>query len=71
MYGSVLTGSWSDVGHVNQRSGVLDEGLMMDGHACTEALRVPRLVEFRVGHREGGFVFTCNRQGEYEGQMLQ
>lgn len=61
---SVLTGSWSDVGHVNQRSGVLDEGLMMDGHACAEALRVSGLVEFCVSHRNGGFVFAWRQSNK-------
>lgn len=60
--GCVLTGSWSDVRHVNQRSRVLDEGLMMDRHARAEALRVSCLAEFCVSHRNGGFVFTCGKQ---------
>lgn len=63
----MLTGSWSDVRHVNQRTGVLDEGGVMDRHTCTEALRVPLLVELCVCHRYGGLVLTY----QMESIMLQ
>lgn len=54
-----LTGPGSDVWHVNQGAGVLDEGGVVDRHTCAEALRVPSLVELCVCHRYSGFIFTC------------
>lgn len=54
-----LTGPGSDVWHVNQGAGVLDEGGVVDRHTCAEALRVSSLVELCVCHRYSGFIFTC------------
>lgn len=54
-----LTGPGSDVWHVNQGAGVLDEGGVVDRHTCAEALRVSSLVELCVCHRYSSFIFTC------------
>ncbi len=62
---SLLTGPWSDVWHVNQRAGVLDEGGVMHRHTCAEALRISSLVELGVRHRDGGFVLTYKGQNTY------
>lgn len=67
---SGLTGSWSDVWHVNQRTGVLDEGRVMNRHTRAEALRVASLVELCVCHRDSGLVLTCKRQNGYYRKRL-
>lgn len=59
---SLLTGPRSDVRHVNQRAGVLDERWVMDRDTCAEALRISSLVKLCVRHRDGGFVLTYMRQ---------
>lgn len=59
--GGGLTCPRTNVRHVDQRPRVLDQGLVVQGHARAEVLRVHRLVELCVRHRNGCLVLSWYR----------
>lgn len=57
-----LTRAWADVWHVNQRPWILDKGLVVEGHACAEVLRIHWLAELSVCHWHRRLVLPCCRR---------
>ena len=57
-----LTRARPDVWHVNQRPRILDEGLVVQGHARAEVLRIHRLAELCVCHRDRCLVLPWKKE---------
>lgn len=67
--GVMRTGARPDVGHVDEGSGALEEGWVVQGDAGAETLRVDGLAELSVCHRDGGLVVSCGKKGRSAGLL--